>query len=70
MKKMKTTNILFLLLLIAGLSSCTSEPQTIFETITVTETVTVTTQSPVVTPETETVGAGGIYYIDDAEILD
>jgi len=65
MKKMKTINILFSLVLIAALSSCTSEPQTIFETITVTETVTVTTQSPVVTPETETVGAGGIYYIDD-----
>jgi len=66
MKKMKITNFLLVLLLIAGLSSCTSEPQTIFETITITETVTVTTTVPVTTPETETVGAGGIYYIDDA----
>ena len=63
---MKITNFLLVLLLIAGLSSCTSEPQTIFETITITETVTVTTTVPVTTPETETVGAGGIYYIDDA----
>ena len=63
---MKTTKILLLFVLIASLSSCTSEPETIFETITVTETVTVTTSAPVTTPETETVGAGGIYYIDDA----
>ena len=63
---MKITNFLLVLLLIAGLSSCTSEPQTIFETITITETVTVTTTVPVTTPETETLGAGGIYYIDDA----
>ena len=64
---MKIIKILLLIVLIASLSSCTSEPETIFETITVTETVTVTTTAPVTTPETETVGAGGIYYIDDAE---
>ena len=64
---MKTIKILLLFVLITSLSSCTSEPETIFETITVTETVTVTTTAPVTTPETETVGAGGIYYIDDAE---
>ena len=63
---MKTIKVLLLFVLIASLSSCTSEPETIFETITVTETVTVTTSAPVTTPETETVGAGGIYYIDDA----
>ena len=63
---MKTTNLLFLLLLIAGLSSCTREPQTLIETELVTDTVPVTTSAPVVTPETETVGSGGIYYIDDA----
>ena len=63
---MKTTNFLLLSLLIIGLSSCTSEPQTIIETEVITETVTVTTSIPEVTPETETVGSGGIYYIDEA----
>ena len=48
-----------------SLASCTPEPEIIFETITVTETVTVTTSLP--TPEVETVGAGGIFYIDDTQ---
>lgn len=47
------------------LESCTPEPETIFETVTVTETVTITTSVP--TPETETIGAGGIFYIDDTQ---
>ena len=63
---MKTTKFLLLSLLIIGLSSCTSEPQTIFETEVITETVTVTTSIPEVTPETEKVSSGGIYYIDEA----
>ena len=52
-------------ILIGLLQSCTPEAETIFETITITETVTVTTSLP--TPETETVGAGGIFYIDDTQ---
>ena len=47
------------------LESCTPEAETIFETVTVTETVTITTSVP--TPETETIGAGGIFYIDDIQ---
>ena len=45
------------------LESCTPEAEIIFETVTVTETV--TTSIP--TPESETIGAGGIFYIDDTQ---
>ena len=52
-------------ILIGLLQSCTPEAETIFETITITETVTITTSLP--TPESVTVGAGGIFYIDDTQ---
>ena len=52
--------------------SCEKDPETVYETITVTETVvvteteTVTVEVPTTTvPEIETVGGGGIYFIDD-----
>ena len=45
--------------------SCTPEAETIIETVTITETVTVTTSLP--TPDTTTVGSGGIFYIDDTQ---
>ena len=62
---MKRNFIQLFFILSAGvlIESCTSEPETIFEMVTVTETVTVTTSIP--TPESETIGAGGIFYIDD-----
>ena len=60
--KILTLGILFL--------SCEKDPEIIYETITVTETE-VVTQTQVVqvtsTPETETVGGGGIYFIDDSQ---
>ena len=55
--------------------SCEKDPETVYETITVTETVvvteteTVTVEVPTTTvPETETVGGGGIFFIDDSQI--
>ena len=64
---MKRNFIQLFFILSAGvlIESCTSEPETIFEMVTVTETVTVTTSIP--TPESETIGAGGIFYIDDTQ---
>ncbi|MDA8699366.1 hypothetical protein N9M11_04560, partial [Flavobacteriaceae bacterium] len=50
---------------ISSLISCSSDPETIIETVIVSETVTVTTAIP--TPDTETVGSGGISYIDDSQ---
>ncbi|MBL6655433.1 MAG: hypothetical protein ISP61_05250 [Flavobacteriaceae bacterium] len=57
------------------LISCEKDPETVYETITVTETVvvteteTVTVEVPTTTvPETETVGGGGIFFIDDSQI--
>jgi hypothetical protein len=50
-----------------SLGSCTSDAETIFETIVVTETVTVTTSIQTTTPTSKTVGTGGITYIDDAQ---
>ena len=49
------------------LTSCTSDPETIIETVVVTETVTVTTTVQTTTPTSKTVGTGGITYIDDAQ---
>ena len=56
-----TSGILFL--------SCEKDPEIIYETITVTETVTetVTVEVPAAAPETETVGGGGIFFIDDSQ---
>ena len=46
--------------------SCEKDPETVYETITVTETETITVEVPTTTvPEIETVGGGGIYFIDD-----
>ena len=52
--------------------SCEKDPETVYETITVTETVvvteteTITVEVPSTTvPEIETIGGGGIYFIDD-----
>ena len=57
------------------LISCEKDPETVYETITVTETVvvteteTITVEVPTTTvPETETVGGGGIFFIDDSQI--
>ena len=57
------------------LISCEKDPEIVYETITVTETVvvteteTVTVEVPTTTvPETETVGGGGIFFIDDSQI--
>ena len=49
------------------LVSCEKDPEVIYETITVTETVTETVEVQPATPETETVGGGGIYFIDDSQ---
>ena len=49
------------------LVSCEKDPEVIYETITVTETVTETVEVQPATPETETVGGGGIYFIDDPQ---
>ena len=51
------------------LVSCEKDPEIIYETITVTETVTetVTVEVPAAAPETETVGGGGIFFIDDSQ---
>ena len=56
--------------------SCEKDPETVYETVTVTETVvvteteTVTVEVPVAaeTPETQTVGSGGISFIDDSQV--
>lgn len=56
--------------------SCEKDPETVYETITVTETVvvteteTVTVEVPAATetPDTQTVGSGGITFIDDSQI--
>ena len=64
MKKTFIRSFFFSLICVLVIS-CTSEPETIFETLSITETVTVTTS--VAVPETETVGSGGIYYIDDTQ---
>lgn len=58
-------SILTLVMFISSLISCSSDPETIIETVIVSETVTVTTAIP--TPDTETVGSGGISYIDDSQ---
>ena len=58
------------------LISCEKDPDTVYETITVTETVVVTETETVTVevpatpsvPETETVGGGGIFFIDDSQI--
>ena len=58
------------------LISCEKDPETVYETITVTETVVVTETETVTVevpatpsvPETETVGGGGIFFIDDSQI--
>lgn len=63
--KIKLSKLFFFSLICVLVISCTSEPETIFETVSITETVTVTTS--VAVPETETVGSGGIYYIDDTQ---
>ena len=49
------------------LVSCEKDPEIIYETITVTETVTETVEVQPATPETQTVGGGGIYFIDDSQ---
>lgn len=56
--------------------SCEKDPETVYETITVTETVvvteteTVTVEVPAATetPDTQTVGGGGIFFIDDSQV--
>tara|TARA_X000000950_G_scaffold227987_1_gene275267 strand:+ start:33 stop:1340 length:1308 start_codon:yes stop_codon:yes gene_type:complete len=58
------------------LISCEKDPDTVYETITVTETVVVTETETVTVevpatpsvPETETVGGGGIFFIDDSQV--
>jgi hypothetical protein len=58
------------------LISCEKDADTVYETITVTETVVVTETETVTVevpatpsvPETETVGGGGIFFIDDSQI--
>ena len=65
--KNKIYNILFVLGIL--FISCEKDPEIIYETITVTETVTetVTVEVPAAAPETETVGGGGIFFIDDSQ---
>jgi hypothetical protein len=66
-------NKIYSLIIASGvfLISCEKDPEVIYETITVTETVTETITETVEvqppTPETETVGGGGIYFIDDSQ---
>ena len=58
------------------LISCEKDADTVYETITVTETVVVTETETVTVevpatpsvPETETVGGGGIFFIDDSQV--
>jgi hypothetical protein len=59
------SSLLTLMMFSFSLISCSSDPETIIETVTITETVTVTTVIP--TPDTETVGSGGITFIDDSQ---
>lgn len=59
------SSLLTLMIFSLSLISCSSDPETIIETVTITETVTVTTLIP--TPDTETVGSGGITFIDDSQ---
>ena len=59
------SSLLTLMMFSLSLISCSSDPETIIETVTITETVTVTTVIP--TPDTETVGSGGITFIDDSQ---
>jgi len=49
------SSLLTLMMFSFSLISCSSDPETIIETVTITETVTVTTVIP--TPDTETVGS-------------
>ena len=70
MKKFKFLGILAIIMVFV---SCSKDPETVYETITVTETVVVTETvtetievpaTPEV-PENQTVGGGGIFFIDD-----
>ena len=51
------------------LISCEKDPEVVYETITVTETVTETVTVPATptVPENQTVGGGGIFFIDDSQ---
>jgi len=67
---MKNKNYLKILTLGILFISCEKDPEIIYETITVKETVTETVTEVVEvtsTPETESIGGGGIYFIDDSQ---
>ena len=63
---MKNINYLKILTLGILFISCEKDPEIIYETITVTETVTEVVEVTS-TPETESIGGGGIYFIDDSQ---
>ena len=63
---MKNKNYLKILTLGILFISCEKDPEIIYETITVTETVAEVVEVTS-TPETESIGGGGIYFIDDSQ---
>lgn len=62
---MKNFKLLSFFAIIIVFISCSKDPEVVYETITVTETVTVEVPATPEVPETQTVGGGGIFFIDD-----
>ena len=59
------SSLLTLMMFSFSLISCSSDPETIIETVTITKTVTVTTVIPI--PAPETVGQEGIPFFNDSQ---